>query len=311
MRRPTEEEVIGEWLNLVEAMNVNQPKKLELDEIYDVWCPDESRDSRLSIQQRPELKAILKGALDGVMDEQSLKHTSIIHRSEYRKLAHMVDPHYKTVMTDSMIIKWCNYHIFSFEEDGWENEYNQLDDSRKTRLRVRFRKRYSTGKELSETNSKLERRINERERKEKKIVNLIASNPGAYEEESADLSIRREITSAASRVLEERKSMIGSIHKQLDTMVVKELLGQAMNSEDIPEWLLALPPNSDSSEILALLKPSKGEESRLERMIEIKNQISTIDKAILDKADSKNTEILQLADEKSKLARDARELRKQ
>ena len=311
MRRPTEEEVIGEWLNLVEAMNVNQPKKLELDEIYDVWCPDESRDSRLSIQQRPELKAILKGALDGVMDEQSLKHTSIIHRSEYRKLAHMVDPHYKTVMTDSMIIKWCNYHIFSFEEDGWENEYNQLDDSRKTRLRVRFRKGYSTGKELSETNSKLERRINERERKEKKIVNLIASNPGAYEEESADLSIRREITSAASRVLEERKSMIGSIHKQLDTMVVKELLGQAMNSEDIPEWLLALPPNSDSSEILALLKPSKGEESRLERMIEIKNQISTIDKAILDKADSKNTEILQLADEKSKLARDARELRKQ
>ena len=310
MRRPTEDEVIKKWLNLVIAMNVNQPKKLELDEIYDVWCPDESRDSRLSIQQRPELKAILKGALDGVMDEQSLKHTSIIHRSEYRKLAHMVDPHYKTVMTDSMIIKWCNNYIFSFDEE-WENVYNQIDDSRKTRLRVRFRKGYSTGKELSETNSKLERRINDRKKKEEKVGNLIASNPGAYEEESADLSIRREITSAASRVLEERKSMIGSIHKQLDTMVVKELLGQAMNSEDIPEWLLALPPNSDSSEILALLKPSKGEESRLERMIEIKNQISTIDKAILDKADSKNTEILQLADEKSKLARDARELRKQ
>ena len=311
MRRPTEEEVIGKWLDLVVAMNVNQPKKLELDEIYDVWCPDESRDSRLSIQQRPELKAILKSALDGVMDEQSLKHTSIIHRSEYRKLAHMVDPHYKTVMTDSMIIKWCNHYIF--EEDGsfWENVYNQLDDSRKTRLRVRFRKGYSTGKELIETNSKLERRINDRKKKEEKVGNLIASNPGAYEEESADLSIRREITSAASRVLEERKSMIESIHKQLDTMVVKELVGYAMNSEAIPEWLLALPPNSDSSEILALLKPSKGEESRLERLIDIRNQISTIDRAILDKADSKNTDILQLADEKSKLARDARKLRRQ
>ena len=307
MRRPSDEDVFSLWKRLVVACGVRGPrgKDLAWEEIDRVWCPEGTTDALLREQQRPELKTILRNALDGIMEERAAPG-NISRMKEYKKLAKTVDQYYEIMVGSDDIVDWCRREIESYQ-DG----YSKMSPDKQRRLRLRFRKGSYLVRDLKDSNTKLGGLIKTRRIKEDRLEKMLTGNEGDFTDELEGLDARKENTRMAVQVKQKGLEMIGSINNLLREMVIKEIAVDTLASDEIPEWLLVLPPTAAPSEIIELLDPiSKMPEGRKTELIqEYLAGMDDINKKVLKVRDESNKEILELADRRGGISKKLKRLR--
>ena len=307
MRRPSDEDVLSLWKRLVVACGVGVPKPEDLawEKIDRVWCPEGTTDALLREQQRPELKTILRNALDGIMEERAAPG-NISRMGEYKELAKKVDPYYDIMVGSDDIVDWCRREIESYQEG-----YSKMSPSKQRRLRLRFRKGSYLVRELKDSNTELGGLIRTRRIKEDRLEKMLNENEGDFTGELERLDAGRENTLMAVQVMHKGQEMVGSINDLLRVMVIKEIAVDTLDSNEIPEWLLVLPPTAAPSEIIELLNPTSKmrEEEKTEFLREYLVGLNDISKKVLKVRDDSNKEILNLGNRRSRLLKKFKRVR--
>ena len=307
MRRPSDEDVLSLWKRLVVACGVGVPKPEDLawEKIDRVWCPEGTTDALLREQQRPELKTILRNALDGIMEERAAPG-NISRMREYKELAKTVDPYYEIMVSSDDIVDWCRREIESYQEG-----YSKMSPSKQRRLRLRFRKGSYLVRELKDSNTELGGLIRTRRIKEDRLEKMLNENEGDFTGELERLDARRGNTRMAVEVMQKGREMVGSINDLLREMVIKEIAVDTLDSDDIPEWLLILPPTAAPSEIINLLNPISKipEERKTEVIQEYLADLVDVSKKMVQVRDDSNKEILKLDDRRSEVSKKLKRVR--
>jgi len=307
MRRPSDEDVLSLWKRLVVACGVRGPGPGDLawEEIDRVWCPSGTTDAFLREQQRPELKTILRNALDGIMEERAAPG-NISRMREYKELAKTVDPYYEIMVSSDDIVDWCRREIESYQEG-----YSKMSPDKQRRLRLRFRKGSYLVSELEKSSTELKGIIGKRRIKEDRLEKMLNENEGDFTGELERLDAGRENTLMAVQVMHKGQEMVGSINDLLRVMVIKEIAVDTLDSNEIPEWLLVLPPTAAPSEIIELLNPTSKmrEEEKTEFLREYLVGLNDISKKVLKVRDDSNKEILNLGNRRSRLLKKFKRVR--
>ena len=140
---------------------------------------------------------------------------------------------------------------------------------------------------------------------------MLNENEGDFTGELERLDAGRENTLMAVQVMHKGQEMVGSINDLLRVMVIKEIAVDTLDSNEIPEWLLVLPPTAAPSEIIELLNPTSKmrEEEKTEFLREYLVGLNDISKKVLKVRDDSNKEILNLGNRRSRLLKKFKRVR--
>ena len=230
-----EKKIIGLWGDLVVATGATKPRSVDPNEIFLVWCPEDTLDAEFIMERRPELKEILRQSLSGELYNSDFSH-SLTSKIQFKRL--MNEVHQGTEQIDyEELFKWSLENVPQVKKEL----LTAIAPESRSHLRTSLSRYFSFKEKIDELNGKMEKWIKEYDFNLTGLKKIAAARPELVDDkhnQQLDLSTKR--LSDVEQIRNKLPDLIHAPIHGLKDKMIKEVIDAIFSGSilsETPDWV--------------------------------------------------------------------------